>query len=1191
MKFTAFVSSSVFAFWSGIAAFAADPLDTWTLRNPAPTPNNLRAIASGNGILAAVGPSGTIVTSADGGDTWTERDSGSTNLNLNLTSIAYGNGQFIAVPELGQLQSVITSTNGTNWALTSTTFSNNFFTAITFGGGSFVLLGYGGATNIILTSSNGVSWTTRPSGVTNIFTAVTYAQNQFVAVGGTQFPTNRGFIITSPDGITWTTRRTNVPALYTSVAGNASGFVAVGNQLTSRSANGVSWTDTTDVVAGRNAVAASTNLFVSTDTVGGVNDYSVFYSSPDGAAWTNRGTAGSIRAITWSSGRFIAVGAANDPFVSPLGTHPSFYVSDDGISWRSRYLGLRGGSDLSRGAAYGNGTFVAILTNSISQGSAFVSTNGIDWLGNLFNNHISQTPGGLTFGAGLFVAVGGYAFSDGTLITTSANGTNWTDRHTSSIGPLTSVAYSGSQFVAVGRRSLGERPVLTSPNGITWTPQLTGISNDLFSVTYGSGAFVAVGAAGNVARSTDGVNWTKQSITPSNHLRSVTFASSLFVAAGDAGTIFTSPDGSTWTRRTSGTARDLNVATWFSNRFLAGGDAGALLISADGINWSNADSGTDFAIQGAAASPNLLLLTGAAGLVETSPNGTNWTQRSISAGNDTLLRKVLAVEDRILGFSGSAQVRSTTGRSWANWLVGAFTAGNDALYTNGLLITVGTDELGQPTRISVSTNRGDSFTDLSFGNLGQLYGLTFANGLYVTTGDRPGGSNAVVLTSTNGLNWTFRNSNTNVALWDVAYGNSQFVAVGTTGGAKSTDGITWTPNPGAKGESMTFGAGKFVAVGAGASVSTDGITWTNTLTNAVSLENVRYASGTFVAVGPSGIYTSTNGTNWQYRFVRTQQKLNSVEFANDSFFVVGFSGTIYQSGFLTNTPATIVTGPQPQTAIAGGSATFKVNATGHLPLTYQWFKNGVPISGATDASLTLTAVGASDAANYHVIVSNETGSQTSAPAALTIASVTVSVSPELLYLFTNTAGAFTASVTGGTPVSYQWRKNSSTLTGATNATLVFPSANLTNTANYSVIVNFGYGSVISSNQGFLAVLSSLDEVTLDVDPSYQQVANSSTRQHFRPGFWTDAVELSVVQERRGDSRRDEFIAGVSQRAIYQCGRLYLFRDVHVRDFDEPVDFGVGRLFGAAAGHNGHASGLAGLDGVEVHRTDQPLLSD
>ena len=85
----------------------------------------------------------------------------------------------------------------------------------------------------------------------------------------------------------------------------------------------------------------------------------------------------------------------------------------------------------------------------------------------------------------------------------------------------------------------------------------------------------------------------------------------------------------------------------------------------------------------------------------------------------------------------------------------------------------------------------------------------------------------------------------------------------------------------------------------------------------------------------------------------------------------------------------IVAQPMSRTAVLGGNAGFHMEATGGLPLSYQWFKDGVPISGATTATLTLSEVSSNDIAGYTVAVTNLMGAVTSAPPA------TLSVVPAL----------------------------------------------------------------------------------------------------------------------------------------------------------------------------------------------------
>jgi sugar lactone lactonase YvrE len=80
----------------------------------------------------------------------------------------------------------------------------------------------------------------------------------------------------------------------------------------------------------------------------------------------------------------------------------------------------------------------------------------------------------------------------------------------------------------------------------------------------------------------------------------------------------------------------------------------------------------------------------------------------------------------------------------------------------------------------------------------------------------------------------------------------------------------------------------------------------------------------------------------------------------------------------------IATGPASQTQAAGGEVTFSVAPEGYPLPTFQWQFDGTNIAGATDATLTLPDVQASNAGTYDVVVTNADGSVTSGGAALTV---------------------------------------------------------------------------------------------------------------------------------------------------------------------------------------------------------------
>jgi hypothetical protein len=102
-----------------------------------------------------------------------------------------------------------------------------------------------------------------------------------------------------------------------------------------------------------------------------------------------------------------------------------------------------------------------------------------------------------------------------------------------------------------------------------------------------------------------------------------------------------------------------------------------------------------------------------------------------------------------------------------------------------------------------------------------------------------------------------------------------------------------------------------------------------------------------------------------------------------------FEGDISRASIvITVTPDTysakpeIISQPAGGTAVVGRSFTFSVSATGDE--SYQWQKDGTPISGATSTSYTINNLKESDAGVYSVVVSNPLGPVTSNEARLEV---------------------------------------------------------------------------------------------------------------------------------------------------------------------------------------------------------------
>ena len=86
-----------------------------------------------------------------------------------------------------------------------------------------------------------------------------------------------------------------------------------------------------------------------------------------------------------------------------------------------------------------------------------------------------------------------------------------------------------------------------------------------------------------------------------------------------------------------------------------------------------------------------------------------------------------------------------------------------------------------------------------------------------------------------------------------------------------------------------------------------------------------------------------------------------------------------------STPPAITDQPVSLRVVVGTNATFSVGVSGSPPLNYRWWFNSTnQLPGATNASLNLTNVSATNSGNYTVVITNNLGSVTSAVANLAV---------------------------------------------------------------------------------------------------------------------------------------------------------------------------------------------------------------
>ena len=207
------------------------------------------------------------------------------------------------------------------------------------------------------------------------------------------------------------------------------------------------------------------------------------------------------------------------------------------------------------------------------------------------------------------------------------------------------------------------------------------------------------------------------------------------------------------------------------------------------------------------------------------------------------------------------------------------------------------------------------------------------------------------------------------------------------------------------------------------------------------------------------------------------------------------------SGAITTPPADPATAPsftlQPasQTVVVGQPATFSVTATGTAPISYQWQKNNANISGATSASYTTPATVSGDSGTtFRVIVSNSAGNVVSNAATLTVnaspVAPSISIQPASQAVTVGQTATFSVVAAGTAPLTYQWQKNNTNISGATSSSYATPATvSGDNGSTFRVIVSNSVTS-ITSNAATLTVNAVVSSTGTDVTTYHNDVART-----------------------------------------------------------------------------------------------------
>lgn len=192
-----------------------------------------------------------------------------------------------------------------------------------------------------------------------------------------------------------------------------------------------------------------------------------------------------------------------------------------------------------------------------------------------------------------------------------------------------------------------------------------------------------------------------------------------------------------------------------------------------------------------------------------------------------------------------------------------------------------------------------------------------------------------------------------------------------------------------------------------------------------------------------------------------------------------------------NEPAAITGNPQSLTNNPGSTARFSVTATGTAPLHYQWWKDGVNIWQATNATCTIAPVTPGDAGSYQCMVNNMVNVTNSAAATLSVNEpAVITGNPASLTNSVETAASFSVTAAGTAPLYYQWQKNAADIALATNPSYTIASVGLGDAGGYRCLVG-NMVNVATSATATLAVRKLAQTITFPAIPA-QNLTNTVT---------------------------------------------------------------------------------------------------
>lgn len=738
-----------------------------------------------------------------------------------------------------------------------------------------------------------------------------------------------------------------------------------------------------------------------------------------------------------------------------------------------------------------------------NHGTIFTSSTGTSWTPQ--SSGVIADLQDVIWTGGRFIAVG----YDGCLLW-SVSGATW--NATPKVdAAFTSVVWADSQAVAVGgtfnaTTHLWSGAVFTSPDGLTWTRRTVTGAPYFFDVAWNGSVIAAAGngdaaLSGAVFTSPTGAVWTKRAL-PKNPTQNNNTVSSLI----NVGSAFLLTGSGTWTS-TSGTAWLVNTSYEFLTGMMMRWSGAEFIAThpVDGYYYTSPDAS---AFTWTDRSGGLLVPPLAGGRVGSSLLSLSYggrIDRQVALGTwSTTLTTSVPRSMYDVAHSGSLYVAVGTNLCWTSPDAVTWTQFTQASFDAQTVTWDGTRFIAAGNGVWTSTN-GNTWTNTvppqSSGTAHFFTARTVLGKTYLSGFDYTGNGTPLSGVSTDGVTW--QPTNMRWPAFAFATDGTKVVAVGWYGAVMtSTNGTDWDliyaglPTDDYF-KSLVFAGGQFVAGTSYGNLFTSatGAVWNFRDAVAGSVESITRTSNEYVAVCNHGfVARSFDGVSWRQLSPITSNRLNTVLWNGTSLVTVGEGGCAFTSdGTAAVQPGVTLAASASTMSETGGTVTITASLPAPWPINvfvplafsstairdtdYTTSATSNPAAiliskGSTTGTLTLTAK--ADTADE----SDETLTVTAlAPFGdVTLGSI-ISATVTLIDDDTKpTFGTpmadqlvavgqpfvFSAPATGSSAITYQWKKNTTSLTGAKASSYSVTKAALTNAGEYAVEAKNLSGTVTSA---------------------------------------------------------------------------------------------------------------------------------